>query len=165
MLRNWAGNHTYVADRVHRPETLDELGDLVAGADRARPLGTRHAFTDLADTVGVLVSTQELPQDIEIDSAARVVRVSGGVSYGVLAERLAAGGWALATMASLPHISVAGAIATGTHGSGDRTGSLAAAVAGLRVVGPTVSCGASSGESRTSTGTSCRSARSASSPS
>ena len=136
MQRNWAGNHTYVAGRVHHPRSVEELRGLVAGLDRVRPLGTRHAFTDLADTAGDLVSTQDVGQEIEIDGARRQVRVAGGVSYGVLAERLAASGWALATMASLPHISVAGAIATGTHGSGDRTGSLAAAVARLEVVGP-----------------------------
>jgi xylitol oxidase len=135
VLQNWAGNHTYAAERVHAPTSVDELRVLVAGSDRVRPLGTRHAFTDLADTIGDLVSTQELPRTIEIDADRRLVRVAGGVSYGVLAEQLAASGWALATMASLPHISVAGAIATGTHGSGDGTGSLAAAAAGLEVVG------------------------------
>ncbi|GAA4704908.1 D-arabinono-1,4-lactone oxidase [Nocardioides conyzicola] len=135
MLRNWAGNHTYVAERVHHPTSVDELSEIVARSDRVRALGTRHAFTDLADSIGDLVSTQDLGQDIDIDAVRRVVRVSGGVSYGVLAGRLAEAGWALATMASLPHISVAGAIATGTHGSGDRTGSLAAAVAALEMVG------------------------------
>src|SRR6478735_2227547 len=135
MMENWAGNHTYGAERVHHPTTIDELSEVVATGERVRALGTRHAFTDLADTPGDLVSTQELGRDIEVDTARGVVRVSGGLSYGVLAEELARGGWALATMASLPHISVAGAIATGTHGSGDATGSLAAAVAGLEIVG------------------------------
>src|SRR4051812_14081682 len=109
---------------------------MVARNDRVRALGTRHAFTDLADTTGVLVATGDLPHDIEVDADRGTVRVAGGVRYGDLAEHLARHGWALATMASLPHISVAGAVATGTHGSGDRTGSLAAAVAGLEVVGP-----------------------------
>jgi xylitol oxidase len=136
VQRNWAGNHAYVAERVLVPASLDELRAIVAGSGRVRPLGTRHAFTDLADTTGALVSTQELPPEIEVDAERRLVRVAGGVSYGVLAERLAQDGWALATMASLPHISVAGAVATGTHGSGDRTGSLAAAVVGLEIVGP-----------------------------
>ncbi len=135
MMENWAGNHTYGAERVHHPTTIDELSEVVATGERVRALGTRHAFTDLADTPGDLVSTQELGRDIEVDTARGVVRVSGGLSYGVLAEELSRGGWALATMASLPHISVAGAIATGTHGSGDATGSLAVAVAGLEIVG------------------------------
>ena len=138
--------------------------DLVAGAERVRPLGTRHSFTDVADTTGDLVSTQDLAGEIEIDTRpAPWCGSPAGSGYGDLAATSGRSGWALATMASLPHISVAGAIATGTHGSGDRTGSLAAAVAGLELV-------AADGELRTrraratptSTATSSRSARSAS---
>ena len=136
VLRNWAGNHTYVAERVHRPRSVEELREIVAGVERVRAFGTRHSFTDLADTPGELVSTQRLPEEIRIDAPAAQVRVSGGVRYGRLAQHLARNGWALANLASLPHISVAGAIATGTHGSGDRIGSLATAVAGLELVGP-----------------------------
>jgi alditol oxidase len=131
---NWAGNHAYAAERIERPTSVDELAEVVVGHERVRALGTRHAFTDLADTAGVLVATDGLPAPVEIDAERRTARVGAGLRYGDLAERLAAEGWALATMASLPHISVAGAVATGTHGSGDRTGSLAAAVAGLEYV-------------------------------
>jgi xylitol oxidase len=135
MLTNWAGNHTYGAPRVHHPATVEQLQEVVAGAGRVRALGSRHSFTDVADTDGDLVSTLDLPGDVEVDADRREVRVGGGVLYGRLAEELQRQGWALATMASLPHISVAGAVATGTHGSGDRTGSLAAAVAGIEYVG------------------------------
>ncbi|GAA4372448.1 alditol oxidase [Nocardioides caricicola] len=135
VTKNWAGNHEYAARRVLTPTSVEELQDVVGSAERVRALGTRHSFTDVADTVGDLVSTVGLPAEIEVDGDRRVVRVSGGVRYGDLAATLQERGWALATMASLPHISVAGAIATGTHGSGDRTGSLAAAVAGLDLVG------------------------------
>jgi xylitol oxidase len=134
MSTNWAGNHEYVAARVHHPASVPELQELVAAADRVRPFGTRHSFTDVADTTGDLVSTLELPAEVDLDGTARTVRVAAGVRYGELAEQLQREGWALATMASLPHISVAGAVATGTHGSGDRTGSLAAAVTGLEYV-------------------------------
>jgi xylitol oxidase len=134
VLTNWAGNHEYAAAAVHSPSSVAELQELVGGAARIRPLGTRHSFTDVADTGGDLVSLLDLPAEIDVDSRRRAVRVSAGVRYGDLAAELQRGGWALATMASLPHISVAGAVATGTHGSGDRTGSLAAAVAGLELV-------------------------------
>lgn len=133
-LTNWSGNHAYAAARVHRPTSVDELAGIVAGADRVHALGSRHSFTDVADTAGDLVATDALPEVVEVDPDRRTVRVSAGLTYGRLAERLHAEGWALATMASLPHISVAGAVATGTHGSGDRTGSLASAVAGLTFV-------------------------------
>jgi xylitol oxidase len=133
---NWAGSHTYTAERLVLPRTLDELCDVVASTPRVRALGSRHSFSDVADTTGTLVGLDALPTAIEVDASRAVVRVAGGVRYGDLASRLEAQGWALANLASLPHISVAGAVATGTHGSGVRNGSLAAAVRALDVVGP-----------------------------
>ncbi|GAB3071605.1 D-arabinono-1,4-lactone oxidase [Pedococcus soli] len=137
--RNWSGNVTYRAERVERPRSVPELQELVAGAGRVRALGSRHSFTALADTEGVLVCTSELvdpaaPGAVVVDAEAGTATVPGGASYGVVAAELERQGWALASLASLPHISVAGAVATGTHGSGDRTGSLSAAVAGLELV-------------------------------
>lgn len=133
MTTTWAGSHTYAAAHIRHPETVEQLQEIVADADAVRALGTRHSFTDVADTAGDLVSTLSLPPTVEVGETG--VRVAAGVRYGDLAVRLHAEGQALATMASLPHISVGGAVATGTHGSGDRTGSLAAAVSGLEVVG------------------------------
>jgi xylitol oxidase len=136
--RNWAGNLAYGARRVARPDSVDQLAELVAAAahdgTRMRALGSRHSFNRIADTEGLAVETAGLPAIVDLDGAARTVRVSGGLRYGVLAEALEREGWALANLASLPHISVAGAVATGTHGSGDRLGSLASAVAALELV-------------------------------
>ena len=131
---NWAGNYEYRAERIARPETVEELRELVVGAPVVRALGSRHSFNDLADTPGLLVSTAGLPAAVRIDEASRTVTVGGGVRYGDLARELQEAGWALHNLASLPHISVAGAIATATHGSGDRNGNLATAVAGLRIL-------------------------------
>ncbi|UOQ90549.1 FAD-binding protein [Agromyces endophyticus] len=133
--RNWAGNLEYRAARAVRPQSVDELRDFIAGSTgRLRALGSRHSFNDLADTTGTLVETDGLPVDVDAGSAPGAVRISGGLRYGVLAEVLQARGLALANLASLPHISVAGAIATGTHGSGDRLGSLASAVRAIGFV-------------------------------
>jgi xylitol oxidase len=138
---NWAGNHTYRA-RVERVQSLEEVQEVVASAPRVRALGSRHSFTDLTDTTdetgvgGVLVSLADLPTTVEVDAEARTARVTGRAAYGDVATRLQAQGWALANLASLPHISVAGAVATGTHGSGVENGSLATAVAALEIVGP-----------------------------
>ena len=87
-------------------------------AGRLRALGTRHSFNDLADTAGTLITVTGIDPDPVLDEAARTVTVGGGIRYGVLARWLEERGWALHNMGSLPHISVAGAIATGTHGSG-----------------------------------------------
>ena len=136
MQTNWAGNHVYRAARLEEPGSVAELQELVASHERVRALGSRHSFTDIADTDGVLVSLANLPDDVDISEPGRSVTVGGGVLYGHVAESLQQRGWAMANMASLPHISVAGAVATGTHGSGDRNGSLAAAVSAVEAVGP-----------------------------
>lgn len=133
---NWAGNVTFGAEAVERPAGIDELRALLRGADHVRALGTAHSFNRIADTDGMQVSVAGLPVHVEIDGARRMARVSAGMRYGDVAIELEAQGWALPTMASLPHISVAGAVATGTHGSGDRVGSLAASVAAVELVTP-----------------------------
>jgi len=131
---NWAGNVTFQAKNFAEPASLSELRALVAQADRVRALGTRHSFSRIADTTGTHVSLAGLPPLIEIDSAARRVRVGGGIRYTELAPRLTAGGWALPNLASLPHITVAGACATATHGSGDGNGNLATSVVEFEMV-------------------------------
>lgn len=133
---NWAGNHRYAARRIATPTSVDDLRALIAGAGSVRALGSRHSFNDLADTDDLLISTAGLPGTVRIDPQARTATVGGGVRYGDLARELEAAGWALHNLASLPHISVAGAIATSTHGSGDRNGTLATAVAGLSILRP-----------------------------
>ncbi|NUT06388.1 MAG: FAD-binding protein [Hamadaea sp.] len=134
VITNWAGNVTYSARGLHRPTTLDELRELVARAERVRPLGTGHSFNRLADTPGELISPAALPALMEIDSAGARVRVSGGVRYGELARYLWTHGYALRNLASLPHISVAGAVSTGTHGSGVGNRSLSAEVTAVELV-------------------------------
>jgi len=129
MRTNWAGNYTYRATRLHEPATLDELRAIVTSARRLRVLGTRHTFNDIADGEEQ-VTLARLPADIVVGDGH--VSLGGGVTYGQLAQQL--DGFALHNLASLPHISVAGAIATATHGSGDAHGSLATAVTGLELV-------------------------------
>ena len=131
--RNWAGNYRYAAPVAH-PRTIEEVHQLVAAATQVRALGSRHSFTAIADSPGMLVALDRVDDAIVIDPTALSVGVSGGTTYGTLAVELQRQGYALHNLASLPHISVAGAIATGTHGSGDRNGSLATAVSALEIV-------------------------------
>jgi alditol oxidase len=133
---NWAGNITFGAARVHHPASVAELRRIVGSAERVRALGTGHSFNRIADTSGDLIRLDRLPHRIEIDPAGSRVTVAAGMRYAQVAEALQAAGYALANLASLPHITVAGACATGTHGSGDGQRGLAASVAGLEIVGP-----------------------------
>jgi alditol oxidase len=131
---NWAGNVAFGAADLYRPATFGQLQAIVARARRIRVLAAGHSFNDLADSPGAQVSLAGLTPEVEIDSAAMVARISAGLSYAELAGRLDRQGFALRNLASLPHISVAGACATATHGSGSAHPNLAAAVAGLTLV-------------------------------
>ncbi|WP_369370295.1 D-arabinono-1,4-lactone oxidase [Promicromonospora sp. Populi] len=136
-MQNWAANLKYSSARIERPRTLAELAGTVAGEPRVRALGSRHSFSDVADTTGVHVQLDLLDDDrppLTIDPATGVASVRAGLRYGEVAVDLHAQGRGLAAMASLPHISVAGAVATGTHGSGDGTRSLAGDVVGLELM-------------------------------
>jgi alditol oxidase len=128
---NWGGNYTYRAREWHRPASLDELRALVAGARSVRAVGSRHSFTDVGDAEE-LVSLDALSHGVEFGDG--VVTVDAGMTYAAVAGALAEPNLALHNLASLPHISVGGAIATATHGSGVGNGSLATAVAGLELV-------------------------------
>ncbi|MFI9599534.1 FAD-binding protein [Streptomyces sp. NPDC052043] len=135
-VTNWAGNITYTAKEVVRPGSVEALRTLVADSTRVRVLGSGHSFNEIADpgAGGTLLSLDSLPAEADVDTAARTVRVGGGVRYAELARRVHAHGLALPNMASLPHISVAGSVATGTHGSGVGNGPLAAPVREVEIV-------------------------------
>ncbi|MFK0173585.1 D-arabinono-1,4-lactone oxidase [Streptomyces sp. NPDC090306] len=135
-VTNWARNITFTADALRRPDSVTELRTLVAAGPRVRVLGSGHSFNTVADPGpgGVLVSLAGLPAEVDVDTAARTVRVGGGVRYAELARRVHEHGLALANMASLPHISVAGSVATGTHGSGVTNAPLASSVREVELV-------------------------------
>lgn len=132
--RNWGGNYTYRAARWHQPRTVEEVQDVVCRSSSVRVLGTRHSFNGLADTSGDLISLEQFDRILAPDPQRRTVTVEGGVRYGELCRFLDAHGYALHNLASLPHISVVGACATATHGSGNRSLGLATAVTALELV-------------------------------
>jgi alditol oxidase len=130
---NWAGNYTYRAQQLHRPSTIEHVQEIIANAPGVRVLGSRHSFNDIADSPE-LMTLEAMPKDVVVDRAAETVSFNAAMKYGELVETLNAEGVALHNLASLPHISVAGAVATATHGSGDANGNLATAVVGLELV-------------------------------
>jgi len=132
--RNWAGNYTYAATASHTPRDTDELQGIIRQDGPFTVIGTRHSFNGVADTTGQHISLARFDRVLALDPDRLTVTVEGGIRYGELSRHLDDRGFALRNLASLPHISVAGACATGTHGSGDTLGSLATAVQAIELV-------------------------------
>lgn len=133
-LKNWAGNLTYGTGNVHYPETVDEVTQLVKDLKKLRALGSRHSFNKIADSNENQVSLQKLNKVLSLDKDAMTVAVGPGATYGSLCGYLHENGFALHNLASLPHISVAGSVATATHGSGVANGNLATGVSAVEFV-------------------------------
>ena len=131
---NWAGNHTYKARNLHAPKTVQEVQAAVRSCSTLKSLGTRHSFNPIADNAENQVSLNNLNEVHELDEASRTVMVGAGIRYGELCRYLHDKGHALHNLASLPHISVAGACSTATHGSGVKNGNLATAVSAIEFV-------------------------------
>lgn len=130
---NWAGNYTYRAARWHYPETIEGVQGVVKRSRKLRVVGSRHSFNGIADSPEDLISLAQF-DGVTVDRERRTVTVDAGVRYGDLAQHLHQAGYALHNLASLPHISVAGACATATHGSGEGHGNLATIVAAMELV-------------------------------
>ena len=130
---NWAGNFTYGASRFLVPGTVEEAREAVSAADKVAVVGSRHCFNDIADTTGTHISLERLNRVLSLDKASSQVTVEGGIRYSEIGPPLHEQGYALHNTASLPHISIAGACATATHGSG-ALGNLAVAVAGVEFI-------------------------------
>ena len=132
-LRNWAGNIEYSTEKLTPAATAAEAQRFVRAQEKFKVLGTAHCFNTIADSRNQFLSVRPM-EEISVDAAARTVTVGGGITYGKLAPPLDAKGFALHNLASLPHISVAGACTTATHGSGEKNGNLASAVQGLELI-------------------------------
>jgi xylitol oxidase len=130
---NWAGNYTYRTDRLHTPATLEEVRKVVRSCDKVRALGARHSFNGLPDSTANQISLKHLDQ-MTLDRKAHTVTVGAGITYGQLSPYLDSNGYALPNLASLPHVSVAGACSTATHGSGSKNGNLSTSVSALELV-------------------------------
>ena len=133
-LTNWAGNFIFSTRNLYHPHSVTEVQDLIKKYPKVKALGTRHCFNRIADSKYNLISLKEMNGDISLDENAHTVTVNGGVKYGELSPYLDSKGYALHNLASLPHISVAGAVATATHGSGIKNGNLSSAVSAMEIV-------------------------------
>jgi alditol oxidase len=133
-LKNWAGNLEYGTDQLYSAKSLGQVQEFIRKEKQLKVLGTRHCFNEIANSTHQFISLKEMDRVVELDSKARTATVEAGLTYGHLCPYLDSQGWALHNLASLPHISIAGASSTATHGSGEKLGNLATAVAALEIV-------------------------------
>ncbi len=133
-IMNWAGNFEFSTDHIHYPKTLEEVQEIVKKSLKLTSLGSQHSFNKIADNTENLVSLKEMNKVIGIDRAAGTVTVEGGMRYGDLAPYLHQNGYALHNLASLPHITIAGSVATATHGSGVNNGNLSTGIVAIEFV-------------------------------
>ena len=119
---------------LHAVRSLDEVREFVRKQAKLKVLGTRHCFNTIADSSNAFLSLGEMDDVLALDPAALTVTVAAGLRYGQLCPYLHEKGFALHNLASLPHISIAGACSTATHGSGEKNGNLASAVRALDLV-------------------------------
>src|ERR1700681_1712136 len=133
-LKNWAGNLEYNTDRLYSANSLEQVRSYVKKQSQLKVLGTRHCFNNIADSTHNLLSLKSMDQVVALDPAAHTVTLDAGTTYGQLCPYLHGEGFALHNLASLPHISVAGACSTATHGSGEKNGNLSTAVSALEFV-------------------------------
>jgi len=133
-LKNWAGNLEYSTGNVHYPKSVEEVQQVVKKCNNLTALGSRHSFNKIADNANNQVSLNNLNRMVALDAATNTVTVESGMKYGELAPYLHERGYALHNLASLPHISIAGAVATATHGSGMANGNLSTGVTGIEYI-------------------------------
>ena len=130
---NWAGNYTYSTKNLDVAKTVEDVRHSVRGISHLKALGARHSFNGIADSTVEQISLKPFDQ-IELDAKDKTVTVGAGVTYGQLAPYIDSRGFAVHNLASLPHISVVGACATATHGSGNKNGNLSTVVRAMEIV-------------------------------
>jgi FAD/FMN-containing dehydrogenase len=133
--QNWSGGVTSAPARIVSPSTEAELvAILAAGDEPVRVVGSGHSFTPLCATDGTLISLEGLTGVVATDPAAGTATIWAGTRLSDLGEPLLAAGLGLVTMGDIDRQTLAGAISTGTHGTGRTLGSLSTQVVGLRLV-------------------------------
>lgn len=132
--KNWAGNIVYSTSSLHEAQSIEKIQELVRQSKQVSVLGSRHSFNTIADSSDTLISLKKMNHVLELNREQQTVTVEAGMRYGELANYLHGEGFALHNLASLPHISVIGACATATHGSGMRNANLATAVSAIEFI-------------------------------
>jgi L-gulono-1,4-lactone dehydrogenase len=135
---NWAGDQVCEPAEIARPRDRDELCEAVAAAStagrRVRVAASGHSFTEAALTEGTMLRVEALRDVLDADPGSGLVRVGGGTVLAELNERLADLGLAMENLGDIDRQTIAGAISTGTHGTGAKLRNISAQVEGLELV-------------------------------
>src|SRR5579875_1864456 len=147
--RNWAGNQTARPASIEHPASVDEVASLVKAAAAAgrsvRVAGTGHSFTDAAATDGTMLRLDRLAALVDANTATGLVTVQGGMPLYRLNQVLLDRGLSMSNLGDIDRQTVAGALSTGTHGTGRLLGGLATQVRALQLVtgdGSVITCSA-----------------------
>ncbi|HEY7640479.1 MAG TPA: D-arabinono-1,4-lactone oxidase [Steroidobacteraceae bacterium] len=132
--KNWSGSVQAQPSRLASPRTEDELATIVRGAAKVRVVGAGHSFMPLCATPGVLLSLAELDSPIEVDADGASAWVPAGWSLKRLTAALWERGYSLLNQGDINPQSLAGAMGTGTHGTGAELGSLSTFARGFRLM-------------------------------
>jgi len=138
--RNWAGDQACRPAAVERPGSAAEVAEAIERARTAgrgvRAAGSGHSFTDAALTGGTLISLDRMRRILEVDRASGLARIEAGISLRECSEALEAHGLAFENLGDIDVQSIAGATATGTHGTGAALRNLSAGLREIELVTP-----------------------------
>ena len=136
--RNWVGNQSFIARHMAAPASEDELAALVHEASRQnlgmRVAGSGHSFTPVVATSGLLLSLKNLQGIVSVDEKRKRVVVRAGTRIGDIGRALKQIGLSLANQGDIDTQAIAGALSTGTHGTGIGLGCLSSQAVGMRLV-------------------------------
>jgi FAD-linked oxidoreductase len=135
VWENWSGSVSARPTHVHYPETESELRTVVENAgETLRVAGAGHSFPPVAKSEATFVSLERYTGLVDADPEARQVTVRAGTPLWQLTEALSEYGLMLENMGDIDAQSIAGALSTGTHGTGTDFGVMATQAAGLRLI-------------------------------
>lgn len=138
--RNWVGNQSCIVRHRGAPESEAALAEMVREATaqglNVRCAGSGHSFTPVALTSGLLLTLSSMQGVVGIDYARKRVAVKAGTTINQLGKVLKSSGLSLINQGDIDSQALAGALTTGTHGTGARLGNMASQIVGMRLVQP-----------------------------
>ncbi|MGI8846972.1 MAG: D-arabinono-1,4-lactone oxidase [Candidatus Dormibacteria bacterium] len=153
VWRNWSGDQRCSPARLRRPANVAEVraavGEATDAGEVVRVVGAGHSFNDIVSTPGTLLDIAAMDRLLDVDPGKGLVRVEAGITIRALGPQLARHGLAMANLGDIDSQSIAGAISTGTHGTGAHLGNISSQVVALQLVtagGDTVEITDSDGE-------------------